>query len=62
MMTEAVTNTTIKMVFLNKSPTSPEQGVAVGRAVVGSSLVVLVSFVTSIKIWFNNISLISDDN
>ena len=48
-MTEAVTNTTIKMVFLNKSPTSPEQGVAVGWTVVGSSVVVLVSFVASKK-------------
>ena len=47
-MTEAVTNTAIKMVFLNKSSPSLKQGVAVGREVVGSSLVVLVSFVTSI--------------
>ena len=55
MMTEAVTNTAIKMVFLNKSPTSAEQGVAVGWMVVGSSLVVLVSFVTSIKNIFTHI-------
>ena len=49
-MAEAVANTTMKMVFLNKSPPSPKQGMAVGWTVVGRSLVVLVSFVTSAKL------------
>ena len=62
-MTEVVANTTIKMVFLNKSPPSPEQGMAVGRAVVGSSLVVLVSFVISAKSTKSIlITFISDDS
>lgn len=41
-------NTTMKMVFLNRSPPSAKQGMpVVGWTVIGDSLVVLVSFVTS---------------
>ena len=48
-MAEAVANTTMKVVFLNKSPLSPMQGMLGGWTVVEGSLVVLVSFVTCIS-------------
>lgn len=49
-MAEAAANTIMKIVFLNRSSPSPEQGIIVGWTVVGTSSVVLVLFVTSVEL------------